>query len=234
MPVVVNRLVILAPNWLGDAVMALPTIADIRSRWPAATLTVAARPAVASVFSLVPEVDETIVFARQWWSRGQAPWRDGDVERLRRGFDLALLLPNSFHAAMMVARAGIPERWGYRTDWRGWLLTRGVDPPKGLHQGEYYQRLAAGLGISNGPLTPHVGVSEELRAAGARLLQTGGWDGHAPLVALAPGAAYGGAKRWPPAFFAALVSGLAGDGVMTAVVGSAGDARTGAEIERAL
>jgi heptosyltransferase II len=233
-PVVVNRLVILAPNWLGDAVMALPTIADARRAWPAATITVAARPAVASLVGLVPEVNDTIVFERRSWPRGLAAWRDAAIEQLGRGFDAALLLPNSFHAAMMVARAGIPERWGYRTDWRGWLLTQGVDPPVGLHQGAYYQRLAAGLGISSGPLTPRVEVSEELRASGARLLEASGWDGRAPLVALAPGAAYGRAKRWPPASFAALVGDLAGDGVMATVVGSTADIGTGAEMERAL
>ena len=58
-----NRLVILAPNWLGDAVMALPAIADLRRAAPAAFITVAARPSVAPLFALVPGVNDTLVLA---------------------------------------------------------------------------------------------------------------------------------------------------------------------------
>ena len=64
---------------------------------------------------------------------------------------IALLLPNSFRAALDAARARIPERWGYRTDCRGPLLTRGVPrAPAGLHQVDYYQRLVRVLGFAYG------------------------------------------------------------------------------------
>ena len=53
-----KHLVILAPNWLGDAVMALPAIADLRRAMPHAAITVAARPAIAPLFSLVPDVSD--------------------------------------------------------------------------------------------------------------------------------------------------------------------------------
>src|SRR5215510_16323076 len=102
-----NRLVILAPNWLGDAVMALPAIADVRRQWPDARITIAARPSIAPLFELAPGVDGIV-----------------DVEQLDKSdrvngdFDTALLLPNSFRSALLVKRAGIPERWGYRTQWR--------------------------------------------------------------------------------------------------------------------
>ena len=59
-----KHLVILAPNWLGDAVMALPAIADVRRAAPGATITVAARPSIAPLFTLVPEVTDTIVLER--------------------------------------------------------------------------------------------------------------------------------------------------------------------------
>ncbi len=55
-----NRLVIVAPNWLGDAVMALPLIADIRRQWTGAHLTVAGRGSVAAMFELVDDVDDVI------------------------------------------------------------------------------------------------------------------------------------------------------------------------------
>src|SRR6266852_7797240 len=225
-----DRLVILAPNWLGDAVMALPAIADVRRAAPAAAIAVAARPSIAPLFRLVPGVNETIVLERSVSIVNVARWHELGVEIGGKGFDTALLLPNSIHAALLASRAGIPNVWGYRSDWRGALLTRAIRRTSGLHQVEYYQQLVHALGFPNGPIEPRASVPADARAAGARLLTGAGWDGRSPLVAIAPGAAYGGAKRWPPAFFAELALALAADGVATAVVGSAGDAATGAEI----
>ncbi|MBI3491524.1 MAG: lipopolysaccharide heptosyltransferase II, partial [Acidobacteria bacterium] len=133
-----NRVIILAPNWLGDAVMALPAIADLRRAAPRASIAVAARPAIAPLFDLVPDVNETIVLERRASLISGSAWRELGVEIGGKGFDTAVLLPNSAHAALVVKRAGISERWGYATDWRGGLLTRAIAPPSGLHQVEYY------------------------------------------------------------------------------------------------
>jgi heptosyltransferase-2 len=219
-----KRLVILAPNWLGDAVMALPAIADLRRSAKDAVIAVAARAPVAPMFRLVPELDEVLTIERRGWFGLGTDLRGG-------AFDTALLLPNSLHAALTVFRAGIPERWGYRTDCRGQLLTRAVQPPWGLHQAEYYQQLVHALGFPNGPLEPRLPVPNTARDAASNLLSSAGWDPRTPLVVLAPGAAYGGAKRWPPERFAALASGLAADGVRTAMVGSGGDRRTTDEVK---
>jgi heptosyltransferase-2 len=225
-----NRLVILAPNWLGDAVMALPAIADVRRASKSASITVAARASVAPLFSLVPEVDETIVVQRAPLS--VAGWHELGSEIAGKGFDTALLLPNSVHAALLTVRAGIPERWGYRTGWRGALLTRAVPPPRSVHQIEYYQRLVRTLGFASGAAVPGVTVPAETLASARALLTSSGWDGATPLVAIAPGAAYGGAKRWPPASFAELITGLTADGVQCVMIGAAADAATAAEVVR--
>ncbi len=205
---------IVAPNWLGDAVMALPAIVDVRSARPEGSVAVAARAPVAPLFSLVPGLEIT--------------------ESLS-GFDTALLLPNSFHSAMTAARAGVRERWGYRTDWRGMLLTRAIDRPKGaLHQIDYYRHLVASLGFPNASPSPRIELAADVRASGRALLQRAGWDGAAPLVAIAPGAAYGSAKRWPPLRFADLAAGLAEDGVRTVIVGASADRAAAAEVMREL
>ncbi len=214
-----NRLVILAPNWLGDAVMALPAIADVRRAAPAASISVAARASVAPLFALVREVNDTLVIER-----------DAAHVLAAKNFDTALLLPNSTRAALVARRSRIPERWGYRTGWRGALLTRAIPPARGLHQIEYYQHLVQALGFPNGPIEPSVTVSTAIHATGRQLLASSGWDGRMPLVAIAPGAAYGGAKRWPPAYFAELIDGLASDGVQCVMVGTAADAATAADV----
>jgi heptosyltransferase-2 len=225
-----KRLVILAPNWLGDAVMALPAIADVRRAAPETEITVAARPAIAPLFALVPQVNGTIVLPRADAIHDVAAWRLLGAELAGRGFDTALLLPNSLHSALIAARARIPDRWGYRAGWRRGLLTRAIRRTSGLHQVEYYQQLVHALGFPNGPIEPRVIVPSGARDAAARLLSESGWNGRTPLVALAPGAAYGGAKRWPPAYFGELAGAFAADGVQCVIVGSAADAATAAEV----
>jgi lipopolysaccharide heptosyltransferase II len=229
-----KHLVILAPNWLGDAVMALPAIADLRRAAPEATITVAARPPVAPLFGMVPGVNDTIVLERRASVGDVASWRAMGGELVNRGFDVALLLPNSIHSALVAARAGIPERWGYRTALRRRLLTRAVARGSGMHQVEYYQHLVRALGFASVAAEPRVDVSNDARAAGRRLLTAAGWDGQRPLVAFAPGAAYGGAKRWAPESFAELACALAADEVDCVLIGSAADAATAGDVARAV
>jgi heptosyltransferase-2 len=165
---------------------------------------------------------------------GRVPrWRALGAELADRDFDTALLFPNSMHAAVLVSRAGIPERWGYRASWRGGLLTRAVPRPCGVHQVAYYQQLVRALGFPNRPDEPRVRVPQSAIDAATTLLTADGWDDNTPLVALAPGAAYGGAKRWPPEYFGELAATLAADGVATVMVGSPADAATAAEVARA-
>jgi len=218
----VERFVVVAPNWLGDAVMALPAIADVRNGRPDASLVVAARESVAPLFSLVREVDEVVVLPR----RGPYPLG---------GSDVALLLPNSFHSAIMTARAGVRERWGYRTDWRALLLTRGIGrAPEGTHQIDSYRHLVQALGFANGSPAPVLEPKPECRASGAEALLRAGWNGQTPLVALAPGAAFGSSKRWPPSAFADLAAGLAEDGIGAVILGAAADRDTASAVVQAL
>jgi heptosyltransferase II len=218
----VKRFVVVAPNWLGDAVMALPAIADVRRGQPDASIAVAARPSVAPLFTLVPGIDEVVALTEA----GPSPLV---------GRDAALLLPNSFRSALTARRAGVPERWGYSTDWRGLLLTRGVPrPPPGLHQIDSYQHLVRELGFPTGPDAPRLDIPPALRGTGADVLRQAGWDGRTPIVALAPGAAYGSAKRWPPSAFADLAVGFAHEGVACVIIGAAADRGTADDVTRAV
>ena len=232
-----NRVIIFAPNWLGDAVMALPAITDVRRGLPHGIVAVAARRSVAPLFGMVPAVDHVITIAkgaRPLFFRVRADCSADRHERRPR-FDAAIILPNSLHSALVAFRAGIPERWGYRSDCRGPLLTRPVDPaPAGTHQIDCYQGLVNALGFPQVAAEPRLEVSAEVRDAAAALLTQAGWDGRQGLAALAPGAAYGSSKRWSPESFAALARALSADALLPILVGSAADLATGSEIEAAL
>ena len=248
-----ERLLVVAPNWLGDAVMALPALADVRRRFPAARLIVAARPAVADLFSMSPIVDDVLVI--EWTGRLMAASsRRRDLARLREArADAALLLPNSFASAWLVTRAGVPERWGYAADLRGPLLSRAIARPAlRRHQSEYYRHLVRELSMPNaqssmlkaqgampkaqGPMpnagfdTPVVVPGKAIEQAQS-LLRSHGWDGTRPLVVIAPGAAYGAAKRWPSDHFARTVTTLVREqGAHCALVGSTADAGATREV----
>ena len=223
----VPHLLIFAPNWLGDAVMSLPAIADLRRALGSGAIDIAARPSIAPLFTRVADVNDVVVLdPREGPRRGTSPTRRDSA------YGAALLLTNSLQTALTAWRAGIPQRWGYRSDWRGLLLTRAVMPPLDqMHQAAYYQHLTRALGFASGPLEPRLEASAEDRRAGSELLVAAGWDQRTPLVALAPGAAYGGAKRWPPESFAAVATALARVGIRTVLVGGPGDARAGEDLE---
>ncbi len=216
-----RRLLIFAPNWLGDAVMALPAVADVRCGLPDAVIDIAARPTIAPLLPLVPGIGQAVVFGTV--SDSLASIRSGN-------YDTILLLTNSFNTAWLARRSGVGERWGYRNEFRSLLLTRAVMPPTRVHQAAYYQHLTTTLGFAPGPLVPTLDVPGDLRVNGEQRLVDQQWDGHTPLVAVAPGAAFGGAKRWPAAHLAATVDALARDGVRAVLIGAAADAKAGAEV----
>lgn len=225
----ISRVVVLSPNWLGDAAMSLPALADIRRHFADAKLAVAARTGVAPLFGSAPGVDEVIMLAD---GGGALKRRRSDVDALTAGqFDLAILLPNSFSSAWIVKQAGIRERWGYRANLRRILLTRAVRRPRPtMHLGEYYQHLLRELGVATGVLRPHLVVSERDNETGSTLLAREGWTPSTQLVGLAPGAAYGFAKQWPPDRFAALARLLAEQGISSVLVGRPADQGVGRRV----
>jgi len=228
--------IVFAPNWIGDAVMALPAIADIRRQDGDGRLIVAARPGVADLMRVVPGIDGFVVL------QGSAGFGTIRHHRLNVAAlrdvraDVAVLLPNSAHAAVLAWRAGIAGRWGYRRDFRSPLLTRAVPKPgRGIHQVDAYRHLVSALGFANGPREPKLEAPAAAIAEARAALGAAGWSGARPLVGIAPGAAYGGAKRWPAERFARLIAGLTEQaGARCVLVGSAADSSVAAAVEAAI
>ena len=192
----IERLVLRAPNWLGDAVLALPAMAAVRSAFPETEITVAAPPGIAALFR-----EDTILHPDRVLELEGTPAAVTTALR-NGGFDACLLFPNSFRSAWQAKRAGIPQRWGYGSANRRWLLTRvSARTPRGeaRHQADYYRALVRGLDIACDDSAPiqlvRPGVASAARADA--LLQQRDWLAGDPFVAVLPGAAYGQAKQWP-------------------------------------
>ena len=223
------RLVVRMPNWLGDAVMALPALAAVRSAMPETWLALAAIPSIAPVFE-----EQTMAQPQQILVLDEG--NDGPG-RLREGtFDAALLLTNSFRTAWVARRSGIAQRWGYSAGGRRPLLTRAVARPRReLHQSEYYLELVRGLGIEAAATPPRIALADATRQRARRLLNAAGIPVDSTLVGFAPGAAYGHAKRWPPERVAQVITRLSRErGARSVLVGVAGDREAGRAIESTL
>jgi heptosyltransferase-2 len=205
------EILVLAPNWLGDAMMALPAIRDVRRHFSGQPMSVAARPSIAPVFRAVPGIDRLVVLER------------GKESPALRA-DIGILFPNSFRSAWMLKKAGVKERWGYRSDFRRPLLTRSVArPKKRVSFPEYYSNLVRQLGIETGPLSAQLTVPAPTSAAALTFLGERGWRPGQPLVGIAAGAAFGHAKRWLPKRYAELASLLTGAGVCCVILGRSED-----------
>ncbi len=226
----VARLLVFAPNWLGDSVMALPALQTLRAHFADAHLAVAARPSVAPLFAMVPGVQQVLTLESRAGLSAVRRWRR-DVTRLAgERFDLAVLFPNSFLSAWIAAQAGIPARWGYATDLRGrWLTRPFVRPPADVHQADYYLALTTAAGLRPAPRVARLVPPASAVAAAQALLP------RRPYVVLAPGAAYGGAKQWPPAHHAALAASLwRSRGLAPVLIGAGGDRAAGDALMAAL
>ncbi|HTP87532.1 MAG TPA: lipopolysaccharide heptosyltransferase II [Bryobacteraceae bacterium] len=215
------KILVRATNWVGDAVMSLPALRAVRSRYPDAHITVLARPWVLDLYARERFADDIVPFACRNLSDKLSLSRS---LRSRR-FDSAILFQNAFEAAAIAFAARIPERIGYARDGRSLLLTRPVPvPQKGdipEHERFYYLELLRRASIldalpSEDEPIRLLGV-EETRADGLRML--GG-----PAIGISPGAAFGGAKRWYPDRFADAAVQVAGfAGLPVAVFGSAAE-----------
>lgn len=195
------RTVAIAPNWVGDTVMALPVLEALAAS--GRELTVLARPHLHSLLEVVPSVTDLL-------AHGDEPRQT--VERLRAsGCREGVLLPNSFKSAWLLRRAGIPRRWGYRGDLRSPLLKPAVGRPgrPRRHQVEDYAKLLAAMEVPP-PVdwTPRLALAADRLAAGRERLGRARIDAARPLVGLFPGAEFGPSKRWPWRRFAELARAL--------------------------
>lgn len=223
----IGRLIVRAPNWLGDAVMALPALEAVRRGHAAATIVLAARAAVAPLFEEDTPAGPNEILVVDG-AREAAQLRDAKA-------DAILLLPNSLGSAWAASRAGIAERWGFRTAGRGWMLTRALARPRGrVHHIDYYLALARGLDLEVLSRAPRLAARRVTLEQADALLARHGAEPHARLVGFAPGAAYGHAKRWPPQRVAAVIGALATRGAGAVLVGAAADRDTARAIESSL
>ncbi len=212
-----SRTLVIAPQWIGDAVMSQPLLARLVARGDA--ISVAALPWVAPVYRAMPDVREVIEMP---FRHGRLDWakRRAMARELRGRFDAALVLPNSIKSALIPFMARIPLRVGYHGEGRFGLLNQRLpNPPGRLPMVPFYSALAGGAATANAPPSLHVEG-----AALRRVTESAGVQPQA-YWAFAPGAEYGPAKCWPASHYAALARSLfAAHGLPVLLLGSGKEA----------
>ncbi|MBI5168951.1 MAG: lipopolysaccharide heptosyltransferase II [Candidatus Eisenbacteria bacterium] len=209
----VERLFLRLPNWLGDSLMARPLLGALRAGLPAARIAACGPKALLELL----EGDRCWDAAIPW------PCAPQDVAAALGGRpDAALVLPPSFSSAWHAWRTGARTRVGFAADTRSMLLTHAVRrPARGdLHLGREYLALAAPLGVDAGALA----VSALPIANVAEVEDPAVRAPSGPYAVLAPGAAYGPAKRWALARWIELAKALSAEGLAVLACGGAGDA----------
>jgi heptosyltransferase-2 len=196
---------LIAPQWIGDAVMTQPLIAALHARGQ--SVTVGALPWVAPVYRAMSEVHRIIEFP---FAHGGLQWaaRRTLAASMRGQFQRAVVCPNSLKSALLPWWAGIQERLGYRGEARWGLLTTTLpNPPRhdrGSMVAHYLALAGAPPGAHAAPPRPVLRVGFDART---RVLRNRGLSAQGYYV-FAPGAEYGPAKRWPTQHFAALADTL--------------------------
>ena len=205
-----QRVLVKEVNWLGDVVMSLPALHAVRAAYPKAHLSILIKKELASFFDGARWIDEVIPYRLRKGILNGFSDRRGIIKDLKqRRFDLAILFPNSFDAAIWPLMARIPHRAGYARDARGLLLSHRTRPTPEIlevHQTHYYlHMLRQTLGIEGAPSKFVPDVSDSSRQKMQEFLMRRRKRPERPLIGLAVAAAFGPAKEWPAESYARLI-----------------------------
>lgn len=204
----IQKILVRATNWVGDAVLITPSLVALKKTFPHAQITVLANPWVLPLIVNHPAVDRTIIIDKGTGLLCSMGKLTRIISNLRNeGFDLAVLFQNAFEAAFLASMGGVRYRIGYNTDGRGFLLTHTVIRDEhilGVHQVDYYLGLIEAMGWQVEGREPSLFLNAGDIETTSLMLSSHGIEDHHVIVGLNPGATYGSAKRWPEERFAAI------------------------------
>jgi len=218
-----ERILIVAPSWVGDAILSEPLVAVLREPLGEPIVDVLASPWCAPVYARMRGIGRIVENPLGHGELGLGRRRALAREIRARAYTRAFILPNSFKSALIPWFAGIPRRIGYAGEGRRALLTetRRLDRKASPRLVDRFVALA----VQNGRLipTPPAPVLVPNAANAAAAMRALALSTHRPIAILCPGAEYGPAKRWPTEHFIALARSLFEEGYAVWLVGSPND-----------
>ncbi|OIO70377.1 MAG: lipopolysaccharide heptosyltransferase II [Zetaproteobacteria bacterium CG1_02_55_237] len=209
-----KHLVIHAPNWLGDAIMAQPAMRAFAMGVNAQRVSLIGQPWLADILP--------------WLDLPGAVYSPNGVQ----DGDASILFPNSFRAAWQAVQSGCKRRIGYRGQWRSLLLSDALTPRISMltgHHRDYYNDLATQMGIKLGSPDVHLVCPEESVILGEQMIMEHGLDVGRTLC-IAPGAQFGGAKRYPAESWAKVAQLLSARGFHILALGTPAERDIAAQV----
>jgi heptosyltransferase-2 len=227
-----ERILVRAPNWAGDLVMATPGFRALRAGRPGSHLAVQLPAVLAPLLDGSAWFDEVIPLAP---GRDPAALAREAAALRRRRFDVGLCLPDSFSSALRMRAGRVRRVVGYATQGRSLLLHQRVAAPgRTVPREQHVLGLVAALGVPARGSTLELFTTADEEARAGRLLAEAAIAPGDALALLAPGASYGPSKLWPAESFARVGDALAAEGARVAVVGAPAEAALAARVAAAM
>jgi len=207
------KIVVRGTNWVGDAVMQIPALRELRRIFPSAEIALYTRSWAKGIYEGADFINEIITF-----EKGESKIKDAFTQAKifrQRNFDLGVLFPNSFESAVVAKLARIPRRFGYANEGRSFLLTNPIEIPEWKnrrHEAFHYLNLVAEIEkeffgaatVSSDELRIDLEVSDERKIAARNFLEANGVDLSGKTIALGVGSTNSRAKRWQAESYAKL------------------------------
>lgn len=215
-----KNILVIKLRYIGDVLLATPTLLALKSAYPAARLTMLVNRGTEEVLQGNPYLDQIMVLDKGSLA---AQWRLLSQLRSLR-FDLVIDLTDGDRSAFLSYVSGAPVRIGFNDErrWRGWCYDRVVQTESGVrHRIERDLAALKPLGITTGDRTPGLWLSSEEEASGEELLHRLGVRTDEPMVIIQPGARYW-FKAWPADRFAQLADRLAAEYRCQVLIGGSG------------
>ena len=234
-----NGILIIAPNWIGDAVMTQPLLSALKKQYPKSNIDVLASTWVASIYRACSEVNQVI---EAKFEHKQLQWdlrKKLANELAAEKYQACFILPNSLKSALIPWLANIPFRVGYRGEWRFGLINLSLDNPSKVNRPpmvEHYLALSQLLNEEQSALNiislvPKLNISTAAKQSVQAKLRRANIE-PSNIYVMCPGAEYGPTKRWPTSYFAALAQRLIASNPSNEIIllGSKGDQALAQEI----
>lgn len=226
-PESIKNILVRGTNWVGDSIITLPALRELRRIFPKAKISLLVKPWVSGIFEDLECVDEIIKYEQT------SLWKK--IKRVQeKKFDLAILFQNAFEAAVIAFGSRAQIRVGFPTELRGFLLTHPLNLSEeilSLHQIYYYLHIVSQMetqlfGTSQvdfNNLKYHLPVRDERKFSIKEKVKELGIDTSKKLVAINPGATNSRSKRWPIERFAQLADRLVTAGIEVVFIGAAAE-----------
>lgn len=224
------QILVVAPAWVGDMVMSQVIHKALKRVSPECEIDVLAPAGTLPLAGRMPEVREAVLIRRKHGQLGLGYRQRLGLDLRCRGYDRCIVTPNSFKSALVPYFADIPVRTGFLGEYRYLLLNdlRTLDVKRLPRLVDRFLSLA---GKSGAPQVEEQWPSlVTCPANAARFLESHGLETDRKVLGLCPGAAFGDAKRWPEANFAAIAKAALLAGWAVRILGGPADRQVGARI----